>query len=173
MSPPCEPDRIPAAPAADIEDLGFWRKPIGNFDQKGCRFGTTRTLGGVAVILIIQNRRLLIGTAVPKQVRDKVLKVLDENPTVEAIYDFKSRMLSVDRYRVKMEVEFDGSAIARKLEPLIRKAYPQLESYEHFSTFCQSFADQVIDTLGEEVDAIEAKIRAQVPGIEHIDIETD
>lgn len=130
-------------------------------------------LGGVAAVLVAQNRRLLLGTSVPSRVRDSVMRVLFEHPSVEAVYDFKSRMLSVDKYRVKMEVEFDGKAIARKMESLLREAYPQIDSYERFAAFCESFAEQVIDALGDEIDALEAEIRAKVPSIQHVDIEAD
>ncbi|MBW2732558.1 MAG: cation diffusion facilitator family transporter [Deltaproteobacteria bacterium] len=130
-------------------------------------------LGGVAAILVAQNRRLLLGTAVPPRVRESVLRVLKEHPSVEAVFDFKSRMLSVDSYRVKMEVEFDGRAIARKMEDLLREAYPTIDSYEQFATFCESFAEQVIDALGDEIDLLEEEIRAKVPQIQHVDIEAD
>lgn len=130
-------------------------------------------LGGVAVVLVAQNRRLLLGTAVPPRVRESVLRVLKEHPSVEAVFDFKSRMLSVDRYRVKMEVEFDGKTIARKMEDLLRDAYPKIDSYEQFSAFCETFAEQVIDALGDEIDLLEEEIRAKVPSIQHVDIEAD
>jgi zinc transporter 9 len=130
-------------------------------------------LGAVASLLVAQNRRLLLGTAVPGPVRERVMRVLNERPSVEAVYDFKSRMLSIDRYRVKVEVEFDGRIIAQRLSELIKKAYPTLDSEESFATFCGDFAEQVIDALGDEIDAIEARIRAEVPNVEHIDIEAD
>ncbi|MCA9664429.1 MAG: cation diffusion facilitator family transporter [Myxococcales bacterium] len=129
-------------------------------------------LGAVAVILVAQNRRLLIGTAVPERVQGAVMRILDEHPAVEAVYDFKSRMLSVDSYRVKMEVEFDGKTIARRLERLMQAGYPA-ESYEQFREFCEEFANEVIDALGDEIDAIEEQIRKKVPGVKHVDIEAD
>ena len=130
-------------------------------------------LGLVAAVLIAQNRRLLIGTAVPAQVKEKVLRVLQQNPAVEAVFDFKSRMITVDRYRIKMEVEFDGRAIARRVEPLLRQAYPELARHRDFSAFCEAFAERLIDALGDEIDEIEAKIRLEVPHVEHVDIEAD
>lgn len=130
-------------------------------------------LGCVAVILIALNRRLLIDTAVPLPVREKVLKVLHEAPSVEGVYDFKSRMLSVDRYSVKAEIEFEGRAIAKRLRVKIRAAYPKIQSFEQFQQFCEQFADDVIEALGDEIDDLEARIRSQVPGVKHVDIETD
>ncbi len=127
-----------------------------------------------ALILVAQNRRLLIGAAVPKRVQEKVTKIVGSHPAVEAIYDFKSRVLSVDSYRVKMEVEFDGRAIARKLDREMRRGYHHATgSYEEFEEFCEGFAEQVIDTLGDEIDAIEERIRSEVKGVRHVDIEAD
>ncbi|MFH1131711.1 MAG: cation diffusion facilitator family transporter [Pseudomonadota bacterium] len=130
-------------------------------------------LTGVAGILISQNRRMLLGVAMPAREREKVFKVLRDNPAVEAVYDFKSRLLSVDKYQVKMEVEFEGHAIARNLNSLIAKAYPQITTYEQFQKFCEDFADKVIEALGDEIDRIEEQIRQQVPAVKHVDIETD
>ena len=71
-----------------------------------------------------------------------------------------------------MEVEFDGKTIARRLERLMKAGYPA-ESYEQFREFCEEFANEVIDALGDEIDAIEEQIRKKVPGVKHVDIEAD
>ena len=55
----------------------------------------------------------------------------------------------------------------------MREAYDRIQSYETFAEFCQRYADQVIDTLGDEIDDIERQIRKNVPGVKHVDIETD
>lgn len=130
-------------------------------------------LGAVALLLVAQNRRLLIGTAVPPAVREGLLEIVNKEPIVGAVYDFKSRMLSVDKYRVKMEVEFEGEEIAKKLKDLIHKAYPKINSLEKFEAFCEEFAGEVIDALGDEIDRIEKEIQAKYPKIKHVDIETD
>jgi solute carrier family 30 (zinc transporter), member 9 len=130
-------------------------------------------LGFAAVVLVAQNRRFLIGVAIPVGMKKRVLDVVNAQPSVEAVYDFKSRMLSIDKYRIKMEVEFEGRLIAQKLEGLIKKAYPEIKDAQQFYAFCEEFADQVIDTLGDEVDRIEDEIRKKVPAVAHVDIETD
>ena len=130
-------------------------------------------LGATAILLVAQNRRILIGSSIPPRIREGLLSLIQDDPIVEAVYDFKSRTLSVDRYSVKMEVEFEGREIAKKLEALLREAYPTIDSYERFEAFCEGFADRVVDTLGDEVDRLEAEIRTKFPRVHHVDIETD
>lgn len=130
-------------------------------------------MGFVAVVLVLQNRRLLVGTSVSPAVAEKVLSVVRSSPSVEAVFDFKSRQLSVDAFHIKMEIDFNGEVIARRLEPSLPGRYAEIKDYEGFRKFAGSYAEEVIEALGDEVDSLEAKIRAQDPNIKHVDIETE
>ena len=130
-------------------------------------------MGFVAIVLVIQNRRLLVGASVSPEVADRVLSVVRSNPSVEAVFDFKSHQLSVDAYKIKMEIDFDGRIIARRLEEGLPARYAEIKDYDGFVSFAGSYAEEVIEALGDEVDSLEAKIREQVPNVKHVDIETE
>ncbi len=130
-------------------------------------------LGAVALILIAQNKRLLVGPSAGPDVRKNVMRLVRENPAVEGVYDFKSRQLSVDLYRVRMDVNFDGRVIAEKARIIDEEGWKKIESFEEFKTYTGEFAERVVEALGDEIDALEAKIRKEVPGVEHVDIETE
>ena len=130
-------------------------------------------LGGIAIWLIHRNRELLVGAAMPPHLRQQVLEILQQNPTVEEVVDLRSRILDTETYRVKADVRFDGQELAKKMETDLRAAFEKIENYEQFAEFISQYADDLIDLLADEIDAIEQKIRQKVPKAQHLDLEAD
>ncbi len=130
-------------------------------------------LGVVATWLVARNRDLLVGPAVPAAATAEIRSILADNPVVEKIVHLRTRVLDTDTYRVAADIEFAGEALAAKLESRLREAYPEIESYEDFRAFAATFADAVVEQLGDEIDAIEEAIRRYEPKARYLDIETD
>ncbi|QDU96338.1 cation diffusion facilitator family transporter [Lignipirellula cremea] len=130
-------------------------------------------LGGVAVWLIAKNHQLLVGEAIPPHVKKQVLRILEENPLVEEVVDFRSRMLDSETYRIKADIHFNGEALAKKLSERIQTAYDEIKSREDFEKFAVRYADEVVDLLADEIDLLEARIRAVTPKAQHVDLEAD
>ena len=61
------------------------------------------------------------------------------------------------------------------LKPLSRRvgALERDGSWQAFRGFAERYAEQVADALGDEIDALEAAVRAAVPQVQHIDVEPD
>jgi zinc transporter 9 len=130
-------------------------------------------LGAIAIWLIHRNRELLVGAAMPSHLRQQVLEILQQNPTVEEVVDLRSRILDTETYRVKADVRFDGQELAKRMETDLRAAFEKIETYEQFTEFISQYADDLIDELADEIDAIEKKIRQEVPKAQHLDLEAD
>lgn len=130
-------------------------------------------LGAIAIWLIARNRHLLVGPAVPPDVRERIRAVLAAHPAVEKVAMLRTRVLDADTYRVAAEVEFAGEAIAASLEDRLRDAWPGISDYESFRRFAAEYADDVVERLGDEVDALEAAIRDEVPRARWLDVEAD
>jgi len=130
-------------------------------------------LGAIAIWLIHRNRELLVGAAMPPHLRQQVLEILQQNPTVEEVVDLRSRILDTETYRVKADVRFDGQELAKRMETDLRAAFEEIETYEQFTEFVSQYADDLIDELADEIDAIEQKIRQKVPKAQHLDLEAD
>ena len=130
-------------------------------------------LGAVALWLIVRNRALLVGPAVPPEVRERILAAIDQHPAVEKIIRLKTRQIDLDTHRVAADIEFDGAVLADKLEHKLREAYADIDSYEDFKAFADQFADDIVELLGDEVDAIEAAIVEVDPKARYLDIETE
>ena len=133
-------------------------------------------LGLVAVFLIAKNHSLIIGKSVNQSIEQAAKDILAKRSSVERILDFKSRVLSAEHFRLKVEVEFDGAVLADRL--LEKRELAELHaeataSPEALRALMRTFANDVVDELGDEVDRIEAELREALPGVQHIDIEAD
>lgn len=130
-------------------------------------------LGAIAIWLIRRNSQLLIGASIPEHVRLQVLRILNQNPAVEEVVDMKTRVLDTETYRIKADVRFDGKALARQLEPQIEEAYGEVKSLSDFKSYSAQLADDVVDLLADEIDAIEMRIAKDIPQARHMDIEAE
>jgi zinc transporter 9 len=130
-------------------------------------------LGFVAVFLIVRNRSLLVGTAIPAADRDKIMTVLKDSPAIQRVSDLRTRVLDNETYRVRAEIEFNGRNIAHRLEPQLRDAYKRIHDYDDFRQFAVDYADDVVEELGDVIDGLEAQIRREVPKARHLDLEAD
>ena len=85
-------------------------------------------LGAIAIWLIHRNRELLVGAAMPSHLRQQVLQILQQNPTVEEVVDLRSRILDTETYRVKADVRFDGQELAKRMETDLKAAFEKIET---------------------------------------------
>lgn len=131
-------------------------------------------LAGAAVALIMKNRMYLIGRSIPEDDRESIIEALEAEPAIERVLDFKSTMLDVDVWRIKCEVEFNGSALLREeyqQEDLAAQWDEVKGDHEAFKRFAVDYADRIPRLMGRKIDEIEAKLKALYPQIQHIDIE--
>lgn len=131
-------------------------------------------LAFVAVVLIIKNREYLLGRALSEEVREDVIALLEKDPAIERVIDFKSSALGFGVYRIKCEVEFNGPALHKESYrgQSMREQFDEVtDDFEEFKKFSVEYADRIPRLIGKKVDEIEARIKKQFPMIRHIDIE--
>lgn len=132
------------------------------------------SLGIAAIILISKNRNFLITKAIPAGTEETILEILNNDPSVEKVLDFKSAVLDVDKYLIKFDLEFNASALMKEFNQhhFLENEYEEIkESYENFLKFSVDYMDRVPRLVGRKIDDIEKKIRAKVPEAVFIDIE--
>jgi divalent metal cation (Fe/Co/Zn/Cd) transporter len=130
-------------------------------------------LAFMAISLIIKNRPYLIGKAMPEKIKDNIVELLECEPTIEKIIDFKSYALDVNVYRIKCEVEFNSSILLKTAyKKGLKEEYKIIKNdYEEFLKFCVDHTDRIPRLMGSKIDEIEKKIQSLEPSIRHIDIE--
>ena len=109
----------------------------------------------------------------PLPIRDQVLDIIKQNPAVEEVVDLKTRILDTQTFRIKADVRFDGEALANKLEPKLNESYSKIHDIHDFRKFAKEYADDVVELLADEIDAIEQRIRQHIPEAKHLDLEAD
>ena len=133
-------------------------------------------LGVMAIILINKNRSFLIRKSIPEEIKEKVIKILENDPAIEKVIDFKSGILDVGKYHIKCEIEFNGSALMRKMyrQQDLKTEYEEVKNdYNEFLKFCVDYADRVPRMIGTRIDEVENQIKKEIPQIRHIDIEVN
>lgn len=131
-------------------------------------------LGVVAVVLILKNRSYVIGRAMPEDMRDEVLEILNAEPSIEKVIEFRSSEIGLCVYRIKCDVEFNGSALARELfeDWSVAEQFEEArESEESFKRAMVDSLDRIPRLIGQRIDEIESRVRERFPEIQHIDIE--
>jgi zinc transporter 9 len=131
-------------------------------------------LAVVAVILINKNREFLMEKAIPEELKEEIIALLEAEPAIEKVLDFKSSIINIGEYRIKCEIEFNGPALFKEIREAgdIREEYEAIkDDYEEFVRFCVDYVDRIPRLMGNKIDEIEKKLQKEVPEIKHIDIE--
>lgn len=133
-------------------------------------------LGFVAIVLIVKNRSYLIGHSMPEELQEEVIALLEADPAIEKVIDFKSTIMGWGVYRIKCEVEFNGGALLRAASgrSSMQEQFEEIEDdVEEFKRFLADYADRIPRLMGKKIDEIEKRIREKHPSIRHIDIEVN
>lgn len=130
-------------------------------------------LGGIAVWLIIRNQELLVGPSIPQQDRERIDHILKNNPLIKEVIDLRTRVLSIDNYRIKADLSFSHRELTKRLKKKALSAYPEIKNEQDFEKFCQNYTKDLLDTLTAEIDQIEHEIQKQVPEAKHLDLEAN
>lgn len=132
-------------------------------------------LGFIAIFLIYRNRQMLIGKAMHRRDRERLQELLAADPAVEHIAIQRAAVTGAKAYRVSAEIDFDGHYLAQKwLEThSVDAVLERTRSADDIPAFLGDFAEHIVDSLGDEVDRIEERIRKQMPGAENIALEPD
>ncbi|KAK1904136.1 Zinc transporter 9 [Dissostichus eleginoides] len=129
------------------------------YDSLGS-LGVGTLLGGVSAFLIYTNTEALLGRSIQPDRVQKLTEFLENDPAVRAIHDVKATDLGLSKVRFKAEVDFDG-----RVEIQLVKTPEELES------FMLKHGENIIDTLGAEVDRLEKELKQRNPEVRHVDLE--
>ncbi|MBU8897257.1 cobalt transporter [Corallococcus sp. H22C18031201] len=129
-------------------------------------------LGVIAIYLMVENRGLLLGRAVPDDVEQRFVDVVRARPSLADLHDVKTRQITPETFQFKAELRFSESFVAAKLgEALPASGLPAAGASREQAL--QGAARHLIRALSEEIDAIEAEVRRVIPEAKHIDLELE
>jgi len=145
------------------------------WDSLGC-CGVGVLLGAVASFIIYSNTVVLVGRSIQEDRKSEIYTHLENDRMIRALHDVKATDMGNDTFRFKAEVDFDGKELTRSylhkhdLEDLLAEI-KLFESTEEVEAFMLKHGENIVDSLGAEVDRIEKKLRQAYPELRHVDLE--
>lgn len=133
-------------------------------------------LGSVASFIIYTNVAALVGRSIPEENLNKINSELESDVMVRAIHDVKGIDMGNYLVRYKAELDFDGGELTRAyldkqdLNVLLEEV-KKVENIDQFEEFMLKHGENIVDSVGGEIDRIEMKLRKKHPEIRHCDLE--
>ncbi|NXX94063.1 ZNT9 protein, partial [Centropus bengalensis] len=138
--------------------------------------GVGTLLGTVSAFLIYTNTEALLGRSIQPEQLQRLTELLESDPVVRAIHDVKATDMGMSKVRFKAEVDFDGRVVTRSylekqdIEQLLQEIQ-QVKNLEELEAFMLKHGENIIDTLGAEVDRLEKDLKQRNPDVRHVDLE--
>ncbi|KER21931.1 hypothetical protein T265_14980, partial [Opisthorchis viverrini] len=138
--------------------------------------GVSGILGAVAALIIRTNTEMLIGRSIPLEKQEAIMRLIDNMKVIRGTYDIKATMMGGEAMRFKAEVDIDGRELTKRymetlpLDALLQEV-KSIQTEQQLVHFMLKHGDNLVNTLGAEINQIEAKIKKEFPGMMHIDIE--
>ncbi|KAL5107384.1 Zinc transporter 9 [Taenia crassiceps] len=144
------------------------------------------TLGGIVIsgilavvagFIIRTNADILLGKSISLERQEKIMRFIDNAKIIRGTYDTKAMLMGGDNaVRLKVEVDIDGRELTRRyLETMplstLLAEIQAIRTEEQMIHFMLDHGDQLVNTLGAEVNQIEDSLKKEFPDIKHIDIE--
>ncbi|KAM6361025.1 LOW QUALITY PROTEIN: proton-coupled zinc antiporter SLC30A9, mitochondrial [Alca torda] len=145
------------------------------YDSVGS-LGVGTLLGTVSAFLIYTNTEALLGRSIQPEQLQRLTELLESDPVVRAIHDVKATDMGMSKVRFKAEVDFDGRVVTRSyLEKqdieLLLQEIQQVKTLEELEAFMLKHGENIVDTLGAEVDRLEKDLKQRNPDVRHVDLE--
>ncbi|XP_045615724.1 proton-coupled zinc antiporter SLC30A9, mitochondrial isoform X2 [Procambarus clarkii] len=133
-------------------------------------------LAAVSGFIVYTNSAALVGKSIPQHRIEKINAELERDVLIRAIYDVKGIDMGSGLVRYKAEVDFDGRELTRgyldtqDLEVLLNEMQ-SLKTIDEVEAFMLKHGENIVDSLGAEVDRIETILKKSHPEIRHCDLE--
>jgi zinc transporter 9 len=127
-------------------------------------------LGMVAVWLGYRNRQLILGPAIRKRIRQGIIDYLEGEESVQTVRLTRSRVLNADRFSMHAEIDYNGRYLGKLQAELLAEL---IESGKDPETIASDLGEALLDSLGKEVDRLEAELMERYPRLRHISLESD
>lgn len=131
-------------------------------------------LGILAVVLIIKNYQYIIGKPLEIGVQEEIIELLQQDPCIENIIDFKSVAVDTKKYRIYATVEWNGSPLYEEIYEAgdLKEEFDNIkDDFKEFTKLMFRTTDRIPRLIGNHIDEIEQKIREKFPEILYVDIE--
>jgi zinc transporter 9 len=131
-------------------------------------------LAVLAIVLIKKNHAYIIGRALPEDLKEEIIELLEKDVCIGKVINFKSSSLDVGKYKLQVEVEWNGSPLMTEMYEGndLKDEFDWIkDDYPEFLKLIIRLTDRIPRLVGSRIDEIEKSVKTHFPEIEHIDIE--
>lgn len=128
----------------------------------------------VAVLLIIQNKWYIMWKSIDENIKDDIIQLIEQDPLINKVIDFKSEVIDFWAYIIKCEVDFNGTSLMTEINNnwFLSDEYEYIkDDYNEFLKFCVDYTNRVPRLIWKNIDELEKNIMDNYQEIKHIDIE--
>jgi solute carrier family 30 (zinc transporter), member 9 len=129
-------------------------------------------LGLIAIFLVMENRELLLGRAVPEDIEQRFVQLVRSFPSIASIHDVKTRQITPELYHLKAEIRFHPNLLVDRLRGLLPAGASILPGAAH-EGLLRELSRHALQGVSDEIDALENAVKAAIPEAKHIDFEVD
>lgn len=128
----------------------------------------------VAILLISKNKSFIMWRWLDDDTKEWIIELIESDPLIIKVIDFKSEVIDLWAYIIKCEVEFNWTALMREINKnwFLENEYEDAkDEYEDFLRFCVDYANRIPRLIWKNIDTLEGKIKKYYPEVRHIDVE--
>ncbi|RTG84385.1 uncharacterized protein DC041_0003813 [Schistosoma bovis] len=102
--------------------------------------------------------------AIPVENQEAIMRVMDNIKIIRGTYDIKTTMIGGEEIRFKAEVDIDGRELTKRyletlsLDDLLQEV-KNVKTEQQLAHFMLKHGDNLVNTLGAEINKIEEKIK--------------
>ena len=131
-------------------------------------------MGVLAVVLIIKNHQYIIGKPLSEDVIQSIVEILEKDPCIEHVIEFKSVAVDINKYRIFAAVEWNGSPLYEDIydDGDLKEEFDVVkEDFKEFTKLMFDTIDRIPRLVGSHINLIEKNITEAFPEILYVDIE--
>lgn len=129
-------------------------------------------LGFVAVVLVAENRELLLGKAAPPDVEEHFRSIVLGTAGIRRVHDIKTRQLTPETYTFKAEITLDEGFVEAALAEVFPPVGATLSSADR-ARYLRVLSTRAVLCVSDLIDDVEDRVKAQIPEARHVDLEVD
>lgn len=127
----------------------------------------------IAIVLILNNTKLLIGKSLNKERQDEIEEFLNSLPLIDKVLEIKTEILGTGKVHLFCNVEINGTQLIspNDIKQDIMDIKNDLEDGDSIAPILCDICDRTVRKLGNKLKLIEKEIKSKFPEIISIDLE--
>lgn len=130
-------------------------------------------MGFIAILLLINNSKLLIGKSLDKETEDEIKDLIESTFLVDKVVEMSTEIIGLNRVNLYCSVEVNGAALIshEDVKDDIAEIKEDLAEGESLAPVIVDIVDRTVRKLGNKIKILEEQIKKEYPEIKTIDIE--